>query len=329
MTIYSNEDSNDLQRNYQPYKKKFDSMLYVISCIFSPFGQDIRTKLAQEYIERLEKLKKRGFPVQVCVIEMLYPNQESFIVVNDKHFYRQIRYEHEGIYLFNKENLINVAVQEMLPTDWKYMAWIDADIEFKNPLWSIKTIEKFEKERCDIIQLFSVCRNLDKDGLPSEYFHSSIKTHYDKNFKKKYGHPGYAWACTRRAYDKMRGLFEFAIVGGGDSIMSFCLLDKVKTLEKLYEGNPNFIAAIHKFYKKVEGFHVGYLDVVIVHYYHGERKNRMYHTRRSIIIDSLYLPKRDLMKPFEEFGLLIPTKEFYDKISNGITKYFHTRKEIG
>ena len=58
MTIYSNEDSNDIQRNYQPYKKKFDSMLYVISCIFSPFGQDIRTKLAQEYIERLEKLKK-------------------------------------------------------------------------------------------------------------------------------------------------------------------------------------------------------------------------------------------------------------------------------
>lgn len=332
MTICSDEVINDsdevINGKMMTCPKQKKSILYVISCMFSPFGIDIRTKLAQEYIERLEKLKKKGYPVQVCIIELLYPNQKSSIVVKDKQFYCQIRYEQDGFYLFNKENLINIAVQQILPKDWQYMAWVDADIEFKNPLWSIKAIEKFENERTDIIQLFSLCRNLDKNGLPSDYFHSAIKVHYDRYLKKKYGHPGFAWACTRRAYDRMRGLFEFAIVGGGDSIMCLCLLDKVKTLEKQYEGNPNFIAAIHKFHKKIEGFHVGFLNTVIEHHYHGERKNRMYNSRRSILIDSLYFPKRDLMKPFDEIGLLIPTKEFYNKISNEITHYFQTRKEI-
>jgi len=307
---------------------KFEDKLYVISSIFSPFGQDIRTKLAQEYIQRLEKLQSQGYPVQVCIIELLYPDQQSCLKVKNQKFYMQICYEKHGFYLFNKENLINIAVTKLLPVNWKYMAWIDADIEFINRKWSIEAIKKLQT--CDVLQLFSINRHLDSDGLPVRYFHSAIKVKNDVHLKnhKEYAHPGFAWAMTRKTYQKLRGLFEFAIVGGGDTIMCHCFLGIKTTIKSVYGKNEKLMKTIEDFFKKAEGLRVDFLDTVIQHHFHGERKNRMYSDRISILIDSNYSPKEDLMKPFPELPLLIPTDEFYNKISGQITNYFHTRKEV-
>lgn len=324
MTIVEEFDECKEEESYP----KFEDKLYVISSIFSPFGQDIRTKLAQEFIQRLEKLQSQGYPVQVCIIELLYPEQESCVKVKNQKFYIQISYEKQGLYLFNKENLINIAVSKLLPVNWKYMAWIDADIEFINPKWSMEAITKLKT--CDVLQLFSINRYLDSNGLPNVYFHSAIKVKNDVHLKnhKEYAHPGFAWAMTRKTYTKLRGLFEFAIVGGGDNIMCHSFLGIKSHMKKLYGKNKKFMEAIESYFEKAKGLRVEFLDTVIQHHYHGTRKNRMYTDRTAILIDSNYSPQDDLLKPFPELPLLLPTDEFYNKISGQITNYFQTRKEV-
>ena len=53
--------------------------------------------------------------------------------------------------LWIKENMINLAISH-LPADAKYVAWIDADLEFVNKNWVSDTISALQTY--PIIQLF-------------------------------------------------------------------------------------------------------------------------------------------------------------------------------
>lgn len=336
MTVYD-DDINEIQFSQKkedintnvPLDK--DDILYIVISVFSPYGRDIRTKLAQDFIHRIEKLQENGEPVQICVIELLYKEQNNFLKVKNSDFHLQIQYKH-NIYLFNKENLINVGVKKILPFNWKWMAWIDADIEMTDVDWVRKTIQLFKSGNYDILQLFSICRYLSNENIPSEYFYGSIRLLHSpillKN--KKYRHPGFAWACSRKAYEKMNGLFEYAIVGGGDFIMEACFTNRFHLIEKKFKENENFLNEIKLFYENVKDFSVYYLNTIIQHYYHGERKNRMYVDRNEIILKNKFNPKKDMIRPFENIGfnILVPTLEFYEIIESKINSYFQSRKEI-
>lgn len=308
-----------------------EDILYIVISVFSPYGRDIRTKLAQEFIDRIENLQKRGHPVQICIIELLYSTQKNFLKVSNPDFHLQIQYKHD-IYLFNKENLINVGVKKLLPSNWKWMAWIDADIEFKDEFWIEKTLQLFKSGKYDVIQLFSICRYLSKYNTPQEYFHSSISLLFNNHLlkNKKYRHPGFAWACSRDAYEKMGGLFEYAIIGGGDFIMEACFTNRFHIIEKKFKENIDFLNYIRIFYEKVKDFSYNFLNILIEHHYHGERKNRMYVNRNDIILKNKFNPEKDMIKPFESLGfyILVPTIEFYEKIESQINEYFQSRKEI-
>lgn len=335
MTIY--EDINEIQtfqkkkdvENEIPLER--DDILYIVISVFSPYGRDIRTKLAQEFIHRIEKLQEQGEPVQICVIELLYKEQNNFLNVSNSKFHLQIQYKH-NIYLFNKENLINVGIKNLLPSNWKWMAWIDADIEMTDSNWVRKTIQLFKLGNYDILQLFSICRYLSSENIPIEYFYSSIRLLHSPILlkDKKYRHPGFAWACSRKAYEEMNGLFEYAIVGGGDFIMEACFTNRFHLIEKKFKENQYFLNEIRQFYEKVKHFSIYYLNTIIQHYYHGERKNRMYVDRNEIILKYQFYPKKDMIRPFENLGfhILVPTMEFYELIESKINSYFQSRKEI-
>lgn len=54
--------------------------------------------------------------------------------------------------LWNKENLINIGVSR-LPSDWKYLCWCDADIEFRKPSWASDAVHALQIH--DVIQPWS------------------------------------------------------------------------------------------------------------------------------------------------------------------------------
>jgi len=49
----------------------------------------------------------------------------------------QLRTAHE---IWHKENALNLLIQR-LPTDAKYVAWIDADVKFNRPDWAQETLQ--------------------------------------------------------------------------------------------------------------------------------------------------------------------------------------------
>ena len=96
-----------------------NDVLYVIAIISNPARYDKRYKLFNEFCERMEK----ECYVKLVTVELqqgLRPFATSAMI--------KLRTDHE---IWYKENLINIAVRH-LPHDWKYMAWIDTDLEFQN-----------------------------------------------------------------------------------------------------------------------------------------------------------------------------------------------------
>src|SRR6185312_15440002 len=53
--------------------------------------------------------------------------------------------------LWHKENMINLGVAR-LPSDWKYVAWIDADVSFTRHDWVKETLHQLQ--HYDVVQMF-------------------------------------------------------------------------------------------------------------------------------------------------------------------------------
>lgn len=295
-----------------------DDILHVVSVVFSPFGQATRFRLGQEYIDRMTETEKTQ-PMQLYVIELLYENQKSELKKEKNHITITVP---DDYILWNKENLINIVIQKFLPTDWKYCAWIDADIEFLDSQWVEKTLQRFKETNAEFLQLFSFCRYLDKENQVSQYFKSTMYG-YLNGIKNTYLHPGFAWGCTRSAYEKINGLFEYGIVGGGDKFLSQSLLRRIPYMSHVHLS-PSLTKKLHDFHKSIHRSTANYVNVIIQHHYHGERKNRQYTFRQRILTKYQFDPNQHLFRD-PDLGLLIPN--FPEKMQHDVQKYFQTRKE--
>jgi hypothetical protein len=230
--------------------------------------------------------------------------------------------------LWIKENLINIAVYQ-LPDNWKYMAWIDADLTFTDPYWVEHTLKSLEDY--DIVQLFNECANLGPNGEILKidksfgYMYRKSGKPYNKTSRYGFWHPGYAWACTRNAYDKMGGLIEFGILGSGDRHMALALIGLV---DYSYPGtiHSNYKALLHVFQDKCISLRLGYVHGKILHHFHGSIADRKYVERWNILIHLQYDPLTDIYKNNKGvLGLTMSGK----RLENPLKQYFVTRKEDG
>jgi hypothetical protein len=137
-------------------------------------------------------------------------------------------------------------------------------------------------------------------------------------------HPGFAWACTRKAYEKMGGLYEFSILGAGDHNISLSLIGNGEM--SLNENvHKNYLKSILSFQKNAKNLRLGYVPGVIRHYFHGSKKNRKYSERWQILVDHQYDPYEYITKRFD--GLLVPTKKCPKELLDDIYNYFKERNE--
>jgi hypothetical protein len=86
------------------------------------------------------------------IVELAYGNQSFQVTKSNNTRHLQIRTNTAP--LWHKENMINMAVQHLLPDSWKAFAWIDADIEFDSSSWALDTLKILNGSK-DIVQLFS------------------------------------------------------------------------------------------------------------------------------------------------------------------------------
>lgn len=297
---------------------KIEDKLNVLMVISNPCLYAKRYILAKQFIFRMN----RNADVNLYIVELAYKNQKYYITEANNNKHLQLRTD---IPLWHKENMINLGIKYLLPNDWKAVAWVDADIEFENTNWASDTLKILNGCK-DIVQLYSQADDTNKYNQSMKIF-SSFGYQYNKknNFDtKNRWHPGYCWAITRKAYEKIGNLYEYAILGSGDHIMTYCMINKgIHSINK--NSSQGYKQSILEFQNKIKNLRLGYTPGLIRHYYHGCKKNRCYDTRWQILLKYNFDPIIHLEK--DNIGIIIPSKECPKEIPDEIMRYFKNRNE--
>lgn len=300
-----------------------DEKLYVVTCVFNPAEYESRYRLYREFKKYIEQFDN----VVLVTVELAIGNQEFAVTDSEANFDIQLRTDQ--IY-WNKENLINIGYQN-LPPNAKYIAWVDADVVFLNPNWVQDTIDGLKEHK--VVQMFSEYIDLDADHRHTGVAASFIKVWKDNRdglFSKKktedtyvnakYGVTGLAWAARRDVLDNIGGLLDWLLTGASDWYMAYSLIGESHTTNNQLPELKDFQAKCDEFVGK----DVGYISGTAVHYFHGNKKNRQYGTRWTILAHNNYSPTTDLTK--REDGLYIVNREKTVMLEQ-LKQYFIDRKE--
>lgn len=262
--------------------------------------------------------------------------------------YTQVRLNHlQEIWL--KENLLNIGVSR-LPTDWKYVAFIDADVMFARPDWVSETLHQLQ--HFHVVQMFSEAIDLDPKYEPrglGQYNNARQMSHaychvngllvdqvtndaYDHKHRGAavagavYRHPGFAWAWRREAFDAVGGLMDHVLLGSADWHMAWALVGRVEeTLKAPMSKAYNELC--HQWQDLAERYirrNLGYVSGTLMHHWHGKKVDRGYATRWKIMADHQYDPSQDLVRDWQG---LIRLKDIKHGLRDDCRQYFRRRHE--
>ena len=313
---HQNNIKNAIENN-----EKLEDKLHVIAVVSNPCMFAKRYILMREFIQRMELDEK---DVILYIVELAYGDQSYY--VTDAKNPRHLRLR-ATTPIWHKENMINLGVRYLLPKKWKAFAWIDADLEFESSTWAADTLKILNGSR-DIVQLFSHAVDMDKNKEAMSIF-TSAGFQYEKEnpyrgMGPNYWHPGFAWAITRKAYEKIGGLYERAILGSGDNIMMMSIIGNcMKSIH--VESTDDYKKDVLEFQQKMKTLRFAYVPGVIRHFFHGSKQNRKYHERWQILLRHQYSPSVHV--EHDNVGLLVPTTGFPEELKSEIYDYFKERNE--
>jgi hypothetical protein len=299
--------------------------LWIIAVVSNPE----RYKSRYELFHRFKKsVEVSG--ANLLIVEMAFGSRPFELTEPNNPHHVQLRSNAE---VWHKENMINIGISR-LPQDWKYVAWIDADIEFMRQDWPDEIIHQLQ--HFHVIQLFQNAIDLGPEGQAiktMDGFVYSWLTGQDPAFSKKggsgpYWHPGYAWAARREAIDALGGLIDFAILGAADHHMAWAFLGKV------IENTPKEVTPAYR--KHLEIWqdratvhirqNVGYMPGTIFHHWHGSKVNRFYTSRWKILTKHGFNPELDLKRDWQGVWHL---SDVGLRMRNDLRAYFRSRNEDG
>jgi len=290
--------------------------LYVVLPYFNFCGFKRRRELFIQFVERYTKTPG----LRLVVVEAMGPAPLGRLSVHE-----HIRLTSDSR-VWLKENLINTGVKS-LPNDWKYVAWIDADLEFLNSNWVQDTIK--ELQDADMVQMWHTAVNLGthEEALKIDksfaYMFVGSGTPWTPSDKYGFWHPGYAWACTRHAFTKMGGLPDWAILGSGDRHMAMSLagLAQQSCPGTIHE---NYKMMLRIYERGLKNFKVSWVDGTIVHFWHGSFADRRYKERWDILIKNAFDPFDDIGYTDEGLVQLTDKGRRFEKF---LDDYFTGRRE--
>lgn len=319
----------------QHHVEPVSSPLYVITVITNPWRYYTRYKLYQ----RFEKMCEDAGAI-LYTIELALRDRHFEITDHNNPRHIQLRSPAE---LWFKENLINIAVSR-LPEDWRYVAWVDADIQFTRPDWAVETVHMLQHYK--IIQMFSHAIDLGPNFQPlmDSQVTSFLKSFIDGKplpYKKdrqlvgcsgggagdwRNWHSGYCWAARRSALSDLGGLGDIAILGSSDHHMASALIGIV---DRTIHGNmTNSFKQYWNIWQeralKYIDRNIGYMEGLIYHYWHGSKQLRRYKDRWAILTENKFDHELDIKRDVQ--GLWQFTDRNW-RLRNDIQKYFRERDE--
>lgn len=305
---------------------KSDNTLYVIGVISNPVRFHSRYRLARAWLEEMRRTPN----VSVHMVEACYGDRLPEVAHTEKDLAVKVDSE-----IWIKENLINLGIRHCLPSDWKYVAWVDCDVSFRDPGWALATIHQLQ--HYNIVQPWQSATDLDFHGNVMSTWtsfgalcasgkpmcHDKTKQHLGYH----YAHTGYAWACTRYFYENVGKLTDFNIVGAGDHLMAWACLNKVDATMPT-QISPGYKSMCDDW--EAKAFHacagsVGFTTGRLEHNWHGSKGKRKYWSRWDILTKNDFDPKKDLA--YDSQGVVVLVGKNKYKIEREIMQYNRSRCE--
>jgi len=309
--------------------------LQVVTCVSNPVRYNSRFTLYERFSKEMKDADANLTTIEAAFGER--PHEAQVISNHNlgvdpmKGYGRHLQLQTDDE-LWHKENLLNLAIHQ-LPSDWKYVAWVDADITFLRPDWQEETIEALQ--HYPVVQMFETAIDEGPTGnvmsTHTGFAASFIKgLPYGPGAGGSYGpywHSGFAWAARREAFEQMGGLLDFAILGAGDHHMAMSFLGRA---DLSFPGsvNPDYLKWVLAFQERAKDAdilnNIGFVPGSIAHHFHGSKKNRKYNTRWEILTKWNFDPALDISR--DRQGLWQLTKRGL-RMRNDLRAYFRQRNE--
>ena len=324
---------------------------YVITVISNSQRYRSRYNLYRKFAKHMQ-----DSGVKLITVELAFGDRPFEITIKDNPYGKhiQIRTRQE---LWHKENMMNIALQH-LPDDWKYVAWIDADITFMRPDWAHETVQQLQQY--DWLQLFSVALDIGpappldivspnygfmycyqnqmmNKEIPALFVDGSLnkermtqKKYYHTKGKKVFWHSGFAWAVRRSALIKTGGFLDTGILGASDHHMALAMIGLADQAmpEGVSSGYKDSIMRWQERCLSATRMNVGYVAGTIHHAWHGAKVNRRYWDRWKILVDNAFDPYNDLMKDPQGVYQLVDHGDIRSiNLRDQIRAYFRQRNE--
>lgn len=210
---------------------------------------------------------------------------------------------------WSKENLLNIAIAH-LPASAAKIATLDADVLFRRDGWARETLAALDLY--PVIQPWDTAYDL---GPHDEHMqtHKSFASlwHAGKPVAPNgdkfwdfaggpyaYAHPGYGWAWTRKALDRIGGLFEHGGMGSGDHHMALGLVGRADASLPggVSLGYRNAVLAWGARAAAEVNGKLGFVHGTIEHPFHGRKGDRGYQSRWGMFLEHEFDPTTDLKR---------------------------------
>lgn len=279
-----------------------DNTLHVVGVLFNPMRYHSRYRLFREWYEEMTKTPN----VVTYVVELAFGDRQFEIAEDGNARHLMLRTDQE---IWHKESLINLGVRYLLPHEWKYLCWSDADVFWQDPHWAQEAMHQMQ--HYSLIQPWRDCLDLGFYGTVTQHFQSFCYVHRAGIKKQrypgepyKYAHTGFAWACTRAFWEAVGGLMHFPVLGSADHHMAWASIGDVKSSVhgKMTDGFKEMaLDWERKAFDFTKG-NLGFVPTRIEHKFHGPKAKRRYRERWQIFIDHAFDPKNDIT--YDERGLV-------------------------
>lgn len=320
----------DVIKNFWMYSDKYKvhSEAVIISCYYNPTNNPYRLIAFNKFYETIKHLNHR-------IIECVIGDAEPQLPLNPN-----ITRVSTTTTLWHKEALLNSLVKK-LPSKFKYVFWVDADVTFTNKNWLVDAVNELQPTNNRMVQLFEYCIHLDKDqddpyfDVTHEYEYASSPNRHPKLWRSfaanyvttnysdspnydKHGHVGFAWGARRSVLDAMP-LYDKALIGGADHIIAHAAAGQLNhsCITKSFTEDIDAVNDWSDKFSKIIGGKLGYVKGDLYHIWHGDIEKRQYLKR----IQDFTPIAKDITEK-DGNGLYVTDNDEYVK------KYFNHREDV-
>jgi len=319
-----------------------ESPFWALTTYFNPAEWSLRLRNYRAFRRHLE--------LPLLTVELGFEGRHELEADDADRLVRPAR----GDVMWQKERLLNVGLAA-LPAHVTHVAWLDCDILFERPGWWRAAVA--ELERTPVVQVFDRVVHLDPREPPDELAQGrepAFRPYFDAEWavasllaaaprdagltrllvgrhRSSGGAAaakGVGWAA-RRDWIEALGLFDAAIVGGGDSgIVSGFLGDGAGYLRGLPEfRRPHFGERFARWAADAAaatGGRVGAVAGRVFHLWHGAFGHRGYDERHRILAAHDFRPEADLRLDGDGAWLWASAKP---EMHRAVAGYFVSRRE--